>query len=170
MEPTFDPIPYGVREWMQNTWINDFALGGTWTWPILETLHFVGMCMLFGPIIIMDLRLIGVQRLIQPLNSVHTLIPITIAGFVINLVTGIIFMFGDPNRYAINISFQLKMVLVLLAGINALFFWRKVTPVLEKTGPHDAVPGWIIAVGASSLALWTAVLCLGRLIPYLGTG
>lgn len=159
-----------IRPWMESTWINDLVVGYAWTWPTLETLHFIGMCLLFGPIIIMDLRLMGFDRLSIPAVSVHQLIPLTLAGFVINLVTGVMFLFGDPYRYTINISFQLKMLFVLLAGINAIYFWMKVTPIIERGGPHQDVPVSIKAVGFLSLALWTGVLCFGRLIPYLGTG
>jgi hypothetical protein len=62
------------------------------------------------------------------------------------------------------------MVLVLLAGINAIYFWRSVEPALEKLGPHEDPPGLIKAVGLVSLLLWTGVLSFGRMIPYLGTG
>ena len=156
--------------WMEGTWLNDLALGPQWSWPILETLHFTGMCLLFGPIIIMDLRLMGFDRLQLPAAAAHKLIPLTLAGFSINLLTGIIFMFGNPYRYAMNISFFIKMWLVLFAALNALYFWRKVLPVLERLGPHEDTPSQIKLVGLLSLASWTGVLCFGRLIPYLGTG
>jgi len=159
-----------IQTWMSNTWINELVVGYAWSWPTLETLHFLGMCMLFGPIIIMDLRLLGFDRLAVPGTSVHALIPLTLAGFVINLTTGIMFLFGDPYRYVINISFQIKMVLVLLAGINAIYFWKSVEPILEKLGPHEDPPTLIKAVGLASLLMWTGVLAFGRLIPYLGTG
>jgi hypothetical protein len=159
-----------LLDWMQTTWINDLALGPQWSWPILETLHFTGMCLLFGPIIIMDLRLLGFDRLALPTSAVHSLIPLTITGFVINLLTGIVFLFGDPYRYAMNISFGIKAVLIVIAGINAIYFWKKVTPILERLGPHEDPPTSIKVVGLMSLSLWTGVLCFGRLIPYLGTG
>jgi len=166
----YNPIPTSVLDWMQSTWINEFVVGYAWSWPALETLHFIGMCLLFGPIIIMDLRLLGFDRAAIPVVSVHTLVPLTVIGFAINLITGIMFCLGDPYRYAVNISFQLKMVLVLLAGLNALFFWLRVTPILEATDPNSEPPAMIKIVGLSSLLLWTGVLCFGRLIPYLGTG
>ena len=159
-----------ILDWMETTWLNELALGPAWSWPIMETLHFTGMCLLFGPIIIMDLRLIGFDRLALPSAAVHKLIPLTIAGFAINLITGIIFMFGNPYRYAMNISFAIKATLIVLAGINAIYFWMKVMPILEKTGEHEDVPTSIKVVGLSSLLLWTGVLATGRLIPYLGTG
>lgn len=170
MDDPFQPIPTSILDWMESTWINDLVVGYAWTWPTLETLHFLGMCLLFGPIIIMDLRLMGFERLTVPVSAVHTLIPLTLLGFIINLTTGVMFLFGDPYRYAMNISFQSKMVLVFLAGLNALYFWWKVTPALEKAGPNDSPPAYIKFVGFASLAMWTAVLCFGRLIPYLGTG
>jgi hypothetical protein len=166
----FNPIPTWILDWMESTWINNLVVGYAWTWPTLETLHFLGMCMLFGPIIIMDLRLAGFERASVPVASVHTLIPLTLAGFLVNISTGILFLFGDPYRYSMNISFQIKMVLVLLAGLNALYFWLKVSPVLERLGPHDSPPAMIRLVGISSLLMWTGVLCFGRMIPYLGTG
>lgn len=166
----YNPIPTYILNWMESTWINNLVVGYAWSWPTLETLHFIGMCLLFGPIIIMDLRLIGFDRLNVPVAAVHSLIPLTLLGFLINITTGIMFLFGDPYRYSMNISFQLKMVLVFLAGLNALYFWRKVTPILERLGPNDNPPISIKAVGLMSLAMWTGVLLFGRLIPYLGTG
>ena len=159
-----------LLDWMSSTWINDLALGPQWSWPILETLHFSGMCLLFGPIIIMDLRLLGFDRLALSSASVHTLIPLTITGFAINLITGIIFLFGDPYRYAMNISFLIKFCLIIIAGSNAIYFWIKVTPVIARTGPHEDFPTSIKVVGLLSLLTWTGVLCFGRMIPYLGTG
>lgn len=167
---TFNPLPRALLDWMETTWINSLMLDYPWSWVTAETLHFIGMCMLFGPIIIMDLRLLGYDRLKVPATAVHVLIPLTLAGFAINLITGIAFFFGNPYRYAVNISFQLKMVFVLLAGINAIYFWRKASHVLEACGPNDDPPLQLKIVGLTSLLLWTGVLSFGRLIPYLGTG
>jgi hypothetical protein len=155
---------------METTWINGFMLGPPWTWPIFETLHFTGMCLLIGPLIIMDLRLIGFDRLAIPSASVHTLIPLSITGFAINLITGIGFLFGNPYRYAMSNMFFFKSILIVLAGINAIYFWKKAMPILEDIGPHEDAPGSIKFVGLASLVLWTGVLSFGRLIPYFGTG
>lgn len=166
----FNPIPTAILDWMEGTWLNSLMLDHAWTWVICETLHFLGMCMLFGPLIVMDLRILGFDRCVMPAPSVHTLVPLALSGFGINLATGILFFFGNPYRYAMNISFQLKMTLVLLAGINAIYFWRKASQILETMGPSDTAPLPLKVVGSSSLLLWTGVLCFGRLIPYLGTG
>ncbi|MNC94465.1 hypothetical protein D3C83_113250 [compost metagenome] len=62
------------------------------------------------------------------------------------------------------------MVLILLAGLNFLLYYKKVEPQLFKLGPNDATPGLAKAVGAASLLFWFGVLTFGRLLPYLGPG
>ena len=158
-----------LYDWMVQTPINDLVMGYPWTWPALETFHFLGLCLLIGAVLIMDLRLIGFQSTI-PLRAVHALMPIAIVGFVVNLITGLGFLFGDAHLYAPNWAFWAKMGLVFLAGINFLYFYFKVEPGLEKLGPHDATPMIAKTVGALSLAFWFGVLAFGRLLPYLGTG
>ena len=158
-----------LYDWMVQTPINGFVMGYPWTWPALETFHFLGLCMLIGAVLIMDLRLIGFQRAI-PLSAVHGLMPVAIIGFAVNLITGLGFLFGDPHLYVINYAFWVKMGLVLLAGLNFLFFFFKVEPRLATLGPHDATPAIAKAVGTLSLVFWFGVLAYGRLLPYLGTG
>ena len=140
-----------------------------WIWPIMETLHFFGLCLLLGGLIVIDLRLLGVNRII-PAMTVHDLLPYVIFGFGINLVTGVLFFVGDPHRYAPNIAFQLKMVLVVLAGLNALYYQFKIAPEIGGWSERTKIPMNAKLVGASSLVLWFGVLSYGRLIPYLGTG
>ncbi len=158
-----------IFDWIAATPINSFVLDSAWTWPTLETLHFIGLCLLMGALLVMDLRLIGFERAI-PLKAVHSLMPLAIGGFVINLVTGVLFVFGDPHRYGINLAFQLKMLLVLLAGLNFWLYYAKVEPRLATLGPTDATPPLAKTVGAVSLVVWFGVLAFGRLIPYIGTG
>lgn len=158
-----------LYDWMAGTWINGLVMNYAWSWPTLETLHFLGLCMLIGAILVMDLRLIGFQRLI-PLSAVHALTPLAIAGFVINLVTGVAFLFGDPRLYVVNYAFWVKMALVVLAGLNYLLFAFRVEPQLATLGPHDSTPTMAKATGVASLVFWFGVLTYGRLLPYLGTG
>jgi protein-S-isoprenylcysteine O-methyltransferase Ste14 len=115
------------------------------------------------------LRLLGVNRLL-PAISVHDLLPFAYVGFGINLATGLLFYVGDPHRYTINIAFQLKMLLVVLAGLNALYYQMKIHPQDVSWNDSTEIPTNVKAVGALSLVLWFGVLSYGRLIPYLGTG
>jgi hypothetical protein len=158
-----------IVNWTQTTWLHELVINQPWTWPTLESLHFLGLSLLIGAVLIMDLRLIGFQRVV-PLSAVHALMPVAIIGFIINLVTGLMFVMGDPVTYFQNYAFIVKMVLVGLAGVNFLLYYFKVEPMLVANGPTAATPGLAKAVGAASLVFWFGVLSYGRLLPYLGTG
>jgi hypothetical protein len=158
-----------IFDWMQETWIHHLVLDYAWTFPTLEALHFLGLCLLMGALLIMDLRLIGFQRII-PLSAVHSLMPVAIIGFALNLVTGVGFLFSDPGMYFLNGAFQLKLALIVLAGLNFLLYYLKVEPLLANESSTAAMPSFAKAIGAASLVLWFGVLILGRLLPYLSIG
>jgi len=149
--------------------INTWVLSTYWLWPLLEIIHFIGLSLLLGSMLVVDLRLAGFLRQID-LVSTHRLLPWAVIGFAMNLARGFLFFMGDPARYSINIGFQLKMVLILIAGLNVLIFALKINPVIDGWDPHGDTPGFAKAVAWASLASWTGILLLGRLIPYIGTG
>jgi len=149
--------------------LNQLILNTYWLWPVLEIIHFVGLSLLLGGLLVIDLRLAGHFKSFD-LVATHKLLPVVFLGFGLNLLTGILFFYGDPMRYSINIGFQIKMVLVLLAGLNALLYYWKVNPLVHAS--NQEIDSYPIAkcVAYSSLGLWTGVLLCGRLIPYVGTG
>jgi hypothetical protein len=73
-------------------------------------------------------------------------------------------------RYSVNIGFQIKMVLVIIAGLNALLYYWKINPVMHTWDANAESPPIAKLVAYTSLAAWTGVLLCGRLIPYVGTG
>src|SRR5678815_4053003 len=76
-----------------------------WAWPIAESLHFLGLCLLVGTIGAFDLRLLGVGKRI-PIEAMHRFIPWGIAGFVLNASTGAMFLLTEPDQYIYNPSFH----------------------------------------------------------------
>lgn len=149
--------------------LNQWVSQAYWLWPVLEISHFIGLALLLGGLLVIDLRMAGHFRGFD-LHATHQLVPLVVAGFGVNLVTGVLFFFGDPQRYSINIGFQLKMLLVMLAGLNAgLYYWKlhRLIPGLRPDAP-PTLPARLVAY--TSLALWFAVLLCGRLIPYVGSG
>ena len=159
----------GFVQAVEGSAINEWVLGSTWAWPIMEILHFVGLSLLLGSLLVIDLRLAGFFRQIN-IAATHRLLPFTFLGFSINLVTGFLFLMGDPARYTANIGFRWKMVLVLVAGLNALWFWIRINPVMKSWEAHADTPAVAKVIAWVSLGTWFAVLLLGRLIPYIGTG
>jgi hypothetical protein len=148
--------------------LNQWIVGTYWLWPLLEIIHFIGLSLLIGGLVVVDLSLVGVLRGVSWAES-HRLLPLVVAGFFLNLATGVLFFVGDPMRYSVNIAFQVKMVLIFLAGLNAAYYHQRLMPMLgfNEIGP---IPINVRVIGVISLSIWFTVLALGRLIPYLGTG
>ena len=149
-----------LTEWIQTEY---------WLWPVLEIAHFLGLTLLIGGLIIIDLRMLGFFQNIN-LQATHRIIPIVIMGFSLNLVTGVLFFCGDPMRYSVNIGFQIKMVLILIAGLNAAVYHLKSKDLLRSAKPSSSQDYRMRLVASISLSSWCGVLLLGRLIPYVGTG
>jgi len=145
--------------------VGDFVIGHTWMWPTLETLHFVGLSLLFTTVLIVNLRLLGVMKIV-PYSAVYQLLPIGMLGFAVNLITGMLFFLGIPTQYNANPVFYWKMVFVLLGGLNTAYFmladdsWRAESGVGAPGGPRVAA--------ASAIFIWVAVLYCGHMLPFIG--
>ncbi len=148
-----------------NQWVHSIV----WLWPFMEIIHFIGLSLLLGGLIVIDLRMAGHFKALNP-AATHKLLPLVFIGFGLNLMTGVLFFYGDPMRYSVNIGFQIKMVLVVLAGLNALLYYWKINPVMHTWDAKAESPPIAKLVAYASLATWTGVLVCGRLIPYVGTG
>jgi uncharacterized membrane protein len=143
------------------TWV----LGNSWVWPASETLHFIGLALLFGVVLVVNLRMLGMMKNVS-FVALH-LLPWGLLGFVINLVTGMLFFVSTPDQYTQNVAFYWKMILVLLAGVNLLYLtvFDKASWSLE---PGAEAPLLSKIVAGSAIALWLGVIYLGRMLPFLG--
>ena len=136
-----------------------------WGWPICESLHFIGLSLLIGAIGTFDLRLLGIGKRI-PIAALHRLIPWGIAGYLLNVTTGAMFLMTDPNQYIYNPSFHFKMLFMGLAGLNVLAFYSTAFQRLKALEPGQDTPFPARAIGGASLFLWTAVIVCGRLLTF----
>ena len=144
-----------------------FVLDHPWVWPICEVFHFVGLCLLFGVTLLVNLRLAGFISGF-PLADLNRLLPWAVAGLGINIVTGMLFFLAAPEQYTQNSAFTWKMGLVLLGGLSLLY------PTMFDEEPdstfhilHTSITRKLIA--AFSLVIWIGVIFFGRFLPYLGT-
>jgi hypothetical protein len=142
-------------------WVRDSA----WAFPFLQSWHFIGMTMLLGVVGAIDLRVLGIARAI-PLAPLHRFLPLAFVGFGINLITGICFFCHDPWVYAFNPSFRIKMLLILLAGLNAVWFRLGVFLDLERWGPGIEASPLAKVISALSILIWLGVITAGRYIAF----
>ena len=146
--------------------IGDAMVNLTWGWPACETIHFVGLSLLFGVVMLVDLRMLGFMKGI-PFSTLHRLLPWGILGFGLNVATGFLFFIGaPPTFYVTNATFFWKLALILVAGANALYFTVFDQPWTLEAG--DTPPMAAKVAAASGIVLWTAVIFCGQMLPFLG--
>jgi hypothetical protein len=161
----FESIAQAMLDSSLNSWIQT----SPWIWPFLEIMHFIGLALLMGGLIVFDLRLAGHFRVLN-LTAAHALLPLVLTGFAINLSSGSLFFYGDPLVYAANIGFRIKMGLIVLAGLNALLYYWKIKPLMHDGDANAKALPIARFVAYASLILWSGVLLFGRLLPYVGSG
>ena len=132
--------------------------------------HFIGLVMIIGAVGALDLRMLGFAKQI-PIASLHRLVPWALAGFAINVTTGVLAFIGMPEFYTYDIAFWIKILAILLLGLNAVAFYLTDTfHVVEHMGPGEDAPWSAKIIAATSLVLWFGVITLGRYIqPYQNT-
>ena len=158
-------IVTSFRLWLDSSALSMWVTGSPYLWPILESLHFMGLSLLIGTVGLFDLRLLGLFKNIKP-ETLHRLVPVGILGYSMNVITGSLFFTGEPDQYIYNAAFQLKMMFMFLTGINVIIFYtttyRDVAGV--KVGGHT--PKIARIIGGVSLVLWLAIITCGRLITF----
>jgi hypothetical protein len=155
-------------EWLVTTNLSMFVNGHSWVWPACETLHFIGLALLIGNVGLLDLRVLGVEKRL-PVAPLNRFVRWGVLGFLINLVTGIMFFAGNPFQYIHNIAFGYKVAFIALAGVNVIAFYASgVSRKVEALGPGDDAPALAKCIAGASLFLWVAVMYMGRMLPYIG--
>jgi hypothetical protein len=155
------------EQWIRASGLHHFiAAHGQWLWPALQSIHYLGFSLLLGTVGLFDLRVLGMARQIAP-AKLHRLIPFGIAGFAVNLLTGIVFFSGFPEQYFYNPSFQLLITFVMLAGLNVvLFYTSPAFAEVNRLEPGQDAPWRAKLMAGTSLSCWIAVLICGRLITF----
>jgi hypothetical protein len=145
--------------------IGTYITAHTWVWPSCESLHFVGLSMLFSVVLLLDLRVLGVGRTMS-FAAVYQLLPLGMLGFAINLVTGMMFFIGAPEQYTQNPIFYWKIIFVVLGAVNVLYFMLLDEPWAVGSGEQAPLRAKLAA--GSAIFVWVGVLFFGHMLPFLG--
>jgi hypothetical protein len=135
-------------------------------YSILESTHVWSLVLFFGLVIIFDLRLLGWAFQKVPVSEFsRRLLPWTVLGFVLMVISGTLLVYAIPVRSYQNLFFRFKMILMLLAGINVLIFHSRY-PGVPKWDNDAKPPLRARLAGAFSLVLWVCIVASGRMIAY----
>lgn len=155
-----------VIDTLNSTALSGFIMTNAYLFPFLEMVHFIGLCLLFGSLIVVDLRVLGFAKAL-PIARVDLFVRFALIGFAINLISGTLFVIGDSDRYLVNYAFWTKMGLIVLAGLNTAYFVRRIKPQMDHGLTSQNLTKDAKVVAWLSLMLWACVIILGRFIPYV---
>ena len=136
-----------------------------WVWPASEALHFIGLWLILGIILIVNLRLLGFMRAV-PYSALHRLLPWAALGLLINVVTGMVFVTATPDQYGENIAFLWKIIFLMVAGLDLLYITVFEGPWHVESGQNP--PLRVKIAGATAIIGWVGVMYFGRMLPFLG--
>lgn len=154
--------------WMKELpWVVSFR-ESSWVYPIVETVHGIGMGLLVGTLTVIDIRVLGGLRRI-PLELMPKLTPFLWVGFVLNACSGALMFMSDGPRLIDNWIFQAKMILIALGLLTAWRLQRWLAPAstAASAGPRSGLPR-TQQIAALSLLLWYGAIVAGRVTAFLG--
>lgn len=138
-----------------------------WVYPVIETAHVLGLCLFLGLVVMMDLRLVSATMRTTPVTEVQQrLFPWQMAGLAVMVSSGLLLVLSEPLRFYGNPFFQAKVVLLILAVVNAAAFHLTVYTRVAEWDVRPVPPMGARLAGACSLLLWAGVVTAGRMIAY----
>jgi hypothetical protein len=154
-------------QWLQNTPISTALRESTTVWPVLEGSHLLGMALMMAPVMMYDFRLIGIRWKNDPVSRVKWgLLPITFFGFALMVSTGVLLLWSEPVKCYNSAYFRIKVVALILAGLNALVFHSTIDRTTAQWDTASPPPFRARMAGILSLTLWTTVIFAGRYTAY----
>jgi hypothetical protein len=154
-------------QWLHDTQFSIYMRDSLWAEPIVETIHVLTLTLFLGFAVLLDLRLLGVAMRRRPVSEVLRQInPWLIAGFVVMIASGVLLFCGDPVSFYTTTFFKVKMIMLVLAGVNVLIFNATIG---RKTAEWDLAvktPRAAKIAAVISLVLWVAIVAAGRGIAY----
>jgi hypothetical protein len=144
--------------------VGDFVRDTPWTWIAAETLHFIGLTLIMGVVLLLNLRMLGMMRQLS-FAALDRMLPWAMLGFALNTFTGMLFYAAAFGQYAENPAFYWKMIFVALAAANTLYF------TFDRTwmqAPGSDAPALSKAAAASAMVLWVGVMYWGSMLPFIG--
>jgi hypothetical protein len=140
-----------------------------WLFPTIESIHLIGLVLVIGSIMWFDFRLIGLTSKKSVTKVSQEVMPLAWFGGVVSMTTGILLWTSEAAHLYINPAFRLKMLMILLIGVNAAFFEVVTRRNVAEWNQDRSTPIPAKLAGLLSIFLWIGVVVAGRWIAYAGT-
>ncbi len=160
---------YELMAWLESSMLAEFLRGlGIWTYGLINLVHILGIAMLFGAIVLLDLRLLGLWRSIPVATLARPTVPMAATGFALAIASGIMMLSFNTTEYHGNPFLYIKLPMVVVGLINVAVItrlpaWRRAMGGMAgKSSDRVVLP----LAGAVSLLIWLSVIVCGRMIGY----
>jgi|ERR1700693_4106676 hypothetical protein len=153
-------------------WINDTSFATSIresdvVYPIIETIHVLAIALLAGTVAIVDLRLLGIVLKRERVSRIAgQVLPLTWTGFVAMFASGGLLFVAQASKSYANPAFRIKMLLLVLVGVNPLIFHSTIYRSVEAWDAAPAAPWRARLTAVLSLILWSGIIVAGRAIAY----
>jgi len=138
-----------------------------WQFPVVESVHSLALSVMLWPAAILDLRLLGWVMRRRPVSQVASqFLPWTWTGFVVMVLSGVILFWSEAVKCYNSPFFRVKVILLAIAGVNALLFHTTVFRNVDAWDRDSATPWRAKLAGGFSLAVWIGVVAMGRALAY----
>lgn len=136
-------------------------------YPVVESVHVLTLCVFVGMSVMLDLRLLGLVMKRVPVTDItRRLMPWMIGGFIIMVITGVLLFYAIPIRSYQSVWFRAKLILLVLAGLNAWTFHAGIYQSVRNWDLAEVAPRRARVAGIASLVLWAFIIVFGRMIAY----
>jgi hypothetical protein len=153
--------------WIENTAVATTIRQSTWLFPAIETMHVLATVIVVGSVAMLDLRLLNIAWRGYTIREVHEdVLPWARTGFGVAAIAGGLLFSSSATKYYHNVPFRMKMVLLLVVGINAACFELGTYRRVARSDRETTIPAAAKIAGALGLLLWIAVVACGRWIGF----
>jgi len=156
-----------ICQWVYHTPMSIAIRESIWVYPILDVLHCVGILLVAGTIVVIDLRLLGLGMRRLPVSSVvGQVLPWTLSGFGFMALTGSLLAWSEPLRLYHSLFFPWKLLFLAMAGVNALLFHYGIYREVGAWNSAALTPARARLAGVVSIVCWICVIAAGRAVGY----
>jgi hypothetical protein len=154
-------------QWLYDTSLAEAIRANELLFPWLESVHVLAITLVLGSIAVVDLRLLGLASRNRPVTKlIHEVLPVTWCAFAMAVITGGTLFTSNAVAYAKNFPFQMKMLLLLLAGLNMLAFHFVTYRGIAAWDEAARTPFAARFAGGFSIAVWLSIVAFGRWIGF----
>jgi hypothetical protein len=152
---------------LANTPASPALRDSVWMYPIVTSVHVLSLCLFVGFAVCVDFRLLGLIMRRTPVSEVaERLLPWRFVGFALIMTSGALLFYSDPVKFYYNISFRVKTLMLILAGLNAGIFRWTVYRNVNDWNLAPVTPRRARVAGGLSLLLWGCVVVAGQMSAY----